>query len=42
MVDGDRETRNVIAVSFACDAQLESFFPRLRRMLGPRMRAQVG
>lgn len=39
MEDGDRETRNVISLSFASDAELESFFGVLTPMLGPRIRA---
>ncbi|HET9580648.1 MAG TPA: hypothetical protein VFP44_22670 [Usitatibacter sp.] len=36
---GDRETRNAIAISFAADAQLETFFAYLKPLMGPRMRA---
>jgi hypothetical protein len=42
MAGGDRETRNVIAISFAGDAQLQPFFAELEPLLGPRVRAQVG
>ncbi len=38
---GSRETRNVIAMSFACDGELEPFFPDLRPLLGPRLIAQL-
>ena len=41
MAGGDRETRNVIAISFAGDAQLEPFFAELEPLLGPRLRAQL-
>ena len=42
MDSGDRETRNVISISFAGDAELEPFFAELEPLLGPRVRAQVG
>jgi hypothetical protein len=38
---GDRETRNVIAISFVRDARLEPFYWQLRPLLGPRLRAQI-
>lgn len=41
MARGDRETRNVIAISFASDSQGEAFFGRLVPWLGPRLRAQL-
>lgn len=42
MAGGDRETRNVIAISFARDAPVETFFAQLQPLLGPRLRAQLG
>lgn len=39
MVSGDPETRGVIGISFASDAQLEPFFDRLAPLLGRRLRA---
>ena len=41
MDEGDRETRNVIAISFTRDSELELFFDELRPLLGPRTRAQL-
>ena len=41
MARGDRETRNVIAMSFVWDAELEPYFGRLRPLLGPKVRAQL-
>jgi predicted deacylase len=41
MTEGERETRNVIAVSFAGDSELEVFFDELRPLMGPRTRAQL-
>jgi hypothetical protein len=41
LVDGGRETRNVIAISFTRDSELEMFFDELRPLLGPRTRAQL-
>lgn len=38
---GDRETRNVIALSFMDDLEQEPFFSKLRPMLGPHLLAQV-
>jgi hypothetical protein len=39
MVAGDRETRNVISISFVSDGELEPFFGELKLLLGPRLRA---
>ena len=41
MTTGDRETRNVISLSFARDAELEPFFELLRPFLGPKMMVQL-
>ena len=41
MSDGDRETRNVIALSFARDSEVELFFQQLLPMMGPHTRAQI-
>jgi hypothetical protein len=41
MTEGDRETRNVIAVSFTRDSEVELFFDELAPLLGPRTRAQL-
>jgi hypothetical protein len=41
MTEGDRETRNVIAISFARDSEVELFFDELVPLLGPRTRAQL-
>ena len=41
MATGDRETRNVISISFANDSELEAFFEELRPMLGPKISAQL-
>lgn len=41
MCEGDRETRNVIAISFTGDSELEVFFDDLMPFLGPRTRAQL-
>jgi hypothetical protein len=41
MVSGDRETRNVISMSFVSDGELEPFFERLKPVLGPSVRAQL-
>ena len=38
---GDRETRNVVSMSFASDGELEPFFPQLKPMLGARVLAQL-
>jgi hypothetical protein len=40
MAAGDRETRNVIAISFVGDGELEPFFEALSSRLGPRVGAQ--
>lgn len=41
MALGDRETRNVIAISFARDSRVEPFFAELRPLFGPRLRSQL-
>jgi hypothetical protein len=41
LAEGERETRNVIALSFARDSELEMFFEQLRLLMGPRTRAQL-
>ena len=41
MTEGDRETRNVIAISFSRDSEMELFFDELVPLLGPRTRAQL-
>lgn len=41
MREGDRETRNVISVSFVHDAEIELFFDDLKSWLGPKTRGQV-
>jgi len=41
LAEGERETRNVIAVSFVNDAELEKFFAVLRPLLGPRLLGQM-
>jgi hypothetical protein len=41
MRSGDRETRNVIAMSFVSDGEAEPFFPHLKPMLGDRLRGQA-
>lgn len=41
MAEGDRETRNVIALSFARDSEVELFFAQLLPMMGPQTRAQL-
>jgi len=41
MSDGDRETRNVIALSFARDSEVELFFHQLEPLMGPHTRAQL-
>ena len=41
MTVGDRETRNVITLSFTRDSEVEMFFDELLPMMGPRMRAQL-
>ena len=41
MAAGGRETRNVIALSFTRDSELEAFFEELRPLMGPFTRAQL-
>jgi hypothetical protein len=41
MASGDRETKNVISMSFVGDGELEPFFTALRPMLGIKLRAQL-
>ena len=41
MKSGDRETRNVVAISFVGDSEVEAFFGDLKRWLGPKTLAQV-
>ena len=41
MREGDREARNVIAISFVRDGEVELFFDDLAPLLGPATRAQV-
>jgi hypothetical protein len=41
MKGGDRETRNVIAISFVRDSEVEVFFDELRKWLGPKTLGQV-
>ena len=41
MAEGDRETRNVIAMSFSRDSEMELFFDELLPLLGPKTRAQL-
>ena len=41
MTFGDRETRNVIAISFTRDSEVETFFQQLLPLLGPKTRAQL-
>ena len=41
MAEGDRETRSVIALSFARDSETEFFFAQLVPMMGPQTRAQL-
>src|SRR5687767_6709340 len=38
---GERETRNVISLSFVGDAELELFFEDLKPLVGPGLRAQL-
>ena len=42
MKSGDRETRNVIAISFVRDSEVEIFFGELKKWLGPKTLGQVG
>ncbi len=41
MKAGDRETRNVIAISFVRDSEVELFFDELKTWLGPKTLGQV-
>jgi hypothetical protein len=41
MGTGDRETRNVISISFVSDGELEPYFGRLRLLMGPKLLAQI-
>ena len=41
MSQGERETRNVIAISFSRDSETELFFDELLPLLGPRTRLQL-
>jgi len=41
MAEGERETRNVIAISFTRDSELELFSGELQALMGPRTRAQL-
>lgn len=41
LAEGEQETRNVIAVSFVSDAEVELFFEDLRPLLGPRLLGQL-
>lgn len=41
LAEGERETRNVIAVSFVNDSELEIFFEELKPLLGPRLLGQL-
>ncbi len=41
MKTGDRETRNVIAISFVHDGEVELFFDELKKWLGPKTLAQM-
>ena len=41
MTIGDRETRNVISLSFSADCEVEAFFTRLRPLLGPKVLAGI-
>jgi hypothetical protein len=41
MRTGDRETRNVIAISFVYDSEVELFFDDLKAWLGPKTLGQV-
>lgn len=38
---GDRETRNVISISFVRDAELEPFFKLLRPLMGPKLKVEL-
>ena len=41
LAEGERETRNVISVSFVNDSELELFFDELKPLLGPRLLGQL-
>lgn len=41
MKSGDRETRNVVAISFVRDSEVEAFFADLKQWLGPKTLGQV-
>ena len=41
MKHGDRETRNVIAISFVRDSEVELFFSELKQWLGPQSLGQT-
>ena len=41
MARGDRETRNVISISFARDSELEPFFYQLHPLLGPKLKREL-
>lgn len=41
MTVGDRETRNVVSISFVGDGRHEPFFHDLEPLLGPKTRAQL-
>ena len=41
MAEGDRDTRNVIAMSFVRDGEVEMFFDEVFPLFGPIMRQQV-
>ena len=41
MREGERETRNVIALSFVNDSEMEKFFLQLRPLLGPKLQGQL-
>ena len=41
MDEGDRETRNVISISFSRDSETELFFDELLPLMGPKTRAQL-
>ena len=41
MKGGDRETRNVIAISFVRDSEVELFFEDLKHWLGPKTLGQL-
>jgi len=39
--EGERETRNVVSLSFVSDAELEPFFTALRPLLGPLLQREL-